>query len=312
LVLIYAETSDAGAVLLRMAGGEGQPWVHPDIAWPLDSGVNAYQHPYVVLPLLSGTPLTEGLGDASLRRRLEWVLQLCELLLLAEQQGLSLVELDPSLLWVGPQQQLRLHALALVRAEATAMQLGSLQGQICQAAQPLQSPEALPGAAGTPADQAFRVGRLMGWLVTGRWRADADGSLTPSQTLLQWLSLREESRDALSALLQRVVSKNLADRAPDLVTLAEWVEAWLDGAGGSGAVPLDALPVPVAAAAAAKTSPKPLRAPVAKPVPKAAPTAKPVAPPKLDPGTRAIWLVAVVAVGVAVALMGYWWKLRGG
>jgi hypothetical protein len=47
-------------------------------------------------------------------------------------------------------------------------------------------------------------------------------------------------------------------------------------------------------------------------VPKAAPTAKPVAPPQPDPGTRAIWLVAVVVVGVAVAVMGYWWKLRGG
>ncbi len=310
LLLVYAEASDAGAVLLRMAGTEGQPWVHPDIAWPLDSGMNANQQPYVVMPLLSGTPLTEGLGDASLRRRLEWVMQLCELLLLAQQQGLSLVELDPSLLWIGPQQQLRLHALALVRTQSDALQLGGLQGQICRAAQPLQSPQTVPGAPGTPADQAYRVGKLAGWLVTGRWRPDADGSLTPSQTLLQWLSLKAESRDALNALLQRAVAEDPAQRPQDLVALAEAIEAWLDDAGGvsssSGTAPLDALPTAAPPKAATAPTPRPLRAPVAPPTAKAAPAAAPRSAPPGRPGW--VWglvLGLVVAVGA-----GAWWWLR--
>lgn len=319
LLLIYADTADAGAVLLRMAGTDSHPWTHPDIAWPLDSGMNAQQQPYVVMPLLSGTPLTEGLAAASLRRRLEWIVQLCELLLLAQQHGLSLVELDPSLLWVGPQQQLRLHGLALVKAEASAMQMGSLQGQICRAAQALQSPQAVPGAAGSPADQAYRVGRLMGWLVTGRWHADADGSLTPSQTLLQWLSLRAESRDALNALLVRVVAEDPAERPKDLVALAEAVEAWLDDAGGmaggSGAAPLDALPP--SPAPQAVPAPRSLRAPVAQP--KAPPAPEPAAParapreaPTPEPARQGLVLVALAVVGVALALAAYWWKLRGG
>ena len=323
LLLIYADTADAGAVLLRMAGTDGHLWTHPDIAWPLDSGMNANQQPYVVLPLLAGTPLTEGLAAASLRRRLEWVVQLCELLLLAQQQGLSLVELDPSLLWVGPQQQLRLHALALLNVNSSAMQMGSLQGQICRAAQPMQSPQAVPGAAGTPADQAYRVGKLAGWLVTGRWRPDADGSLTPSQTLLQWLSLRTEARDALNALLVRAVADDPAERPQDLVALAEAVEAWLDDAGGlgSGAAPLDALPAPTSASPTPAPASRALRAPVAQPKaePSTAPTARapsgprgalPPAPGR--PGLAPILIVAVAIVVVALAVAAYWWKLRGG
>lgn len=319
LLLIYADTADAGAVLLRMAGTDGHLWTHPDIAWPLDSGMNAKQQPYVVMPLLAGTPLTEGLAAASLRRRLEWVVQLCELLLLAQQQGLSLVELDPSLLWVGPQQQLRLHALALLNVGNSAAQMGSLQGQICRAAQPMQSPQAVPGAAGTPADQAYRVGKLAGWLVTGRWRPDADGSLTPSQTLLQWLSLRTEARDALNALLVRAVADDPAERPQDLVALAEAVEAWLDDAGGlgSGAAPLDALPAPAAPAAA----PRALRAPVARPKAESAPAPTASREPRAAPtpatapgrpGLAPMLVAALVIVVVALAVAAYWWKLRGG
>lgn len=330
LVLLYADPHDAGAVLLRMAGSVGQPWNHPDIAWPLDSGVNALNQPYVVMPCLGGQPLVAALGDASLRRRLEWVMQLCELLLLAQQEGLSLVELDPSLLWVGPQQQLRLHGLALVPEHADALQMGSLQGHIARAAQALQSPQAVPGAAGTPADQAYRVGRLMAWLVTGRWGTDGHeaSSLAPSQTLLQWLTLRDEAREALGDLLRRTAAEAPAERPADLVVLGEAIESWLDDAGsvGSGAVPLDALP-------SSSPAPAPAPAPRLSPAPTEladppsgrgastrprAPsrsrsgsrsTRRPPAPPAFEPSSevaRRIGLALALIVGAAALVAGLW------
>ena len=329
LVLLYADPHDAGAVLLRMAGSVGQPWNHPDIAWPLDSGVNALNQPYVVMPCLGGQPLVAALGDASLRRRLEWVMQLCELLLLAQQEGLSLVELDPSLLWVGPQQQLRLHGLALVPEHADALQMGSLQGHIARAAQALQSPQAVPGAAGTPADQAYRVGRLMAWLVTGRWGTDGHeaSSLAPSQTLLQWLTLRDEAREALGDLLRRTAAEDPAERPADLVVLGEAIESWLDDAGsvGSGAVPLDALPSAAPSPLPKTAAPDRPTVPTASPPPpprSASPrprkkshagpstrTRRPKAAPAFEPATevgRRIGLVLAVIVGAAALVAGLW------
>ena len=87
LALVYDRAEDAGAVLLRMAQSEGQPWLHPDVAWPLDSGLTAGGRPYVVMPALEGEPLMAAPASASLRRRLEWAMQLCELLLLARAKA---------------------------------------------------------------------------------------------------------------------------------------------------------------------------------------------------------------------------------
>lgn len=256
-LLRYAQAADAGAVLLRMAAAEGQPWRHPDIAWPLDSGLTHTGHPYVVMPLLEGLPLLSQLGAVSLRRRMEWVVQLCELLLLARGHGLSMVEIDPSLLWLGPQQQLRLHALAMVRTDADAQSLGPLKGQISQAAQALQCPQARPGEPADAAAQTYSVGMLMGLLVTGR----LPGSDTPVGEALhpmgQWLALRAEARTALDALLHKAVHPDPSQRLPDLQTLAEAVEVWLDLSGGmvSGVGTLDTPPTSMPAPLSAPTPP---------------------------------------------------------
>jgi hypothetical protein len=256
LVLVYLRAEDAGAVLLRMAHAEGQGWSHPDIAWPLDSGLTADGRPYVVTPLLDGEPLLQATATASLRRRLDWVMQLCELLLLARAQGLALVELDPSLLWVGPQQQLRLFGLALVPTDAQALRLGALQGQLSAAAQALHCPQALQGKPGGAQAQVYSVGMLMCMLANGRLPNDASPTSATVQVLTQWVSLSTASRAALDALLREAVQADPAQRPADLDQLAAGIEAWLEQSGasaGTGAGPLGPAEPRVVAAAPAET-----------------------------------------------------------
>ncbi len=283
-LLAYRDTQDAGAVLLRMAASEGEPWQHPDIAWPLDSGLTHGGRPYVVVPLLEGSPLLSQLAAVSLRRRMEWVVQLCELLLVARGQGLSMVELDPSLLWLGPQQQLRLHALAMVRTDAQAQSLGPLSGQISRAAQAFQSPQAQAGSPADALSQTYSVGTLMGLLVTGRLPGVDASTPDPLSPLSQWLTLRAEARSALDALLHQATHPEANQRLPDLQALAEAIEVWLDLSGGmvsgvgglSSPAALSPVPVPAAAPASLPSDALPQTVPVA---PRPAPS--PSAPPRV-------------------------------
>ncbi len=263
LVLVYRRAEDAGAVLLRMAESEGQAWSHPDIAWPLDSGLLPDGRPYVVMPLLDGEPLLQAVHNASLRRRLDWAMQLCELLLLARARGLALIELDPSLLWVGPQQQLRLHGLALVRGDAAALRMGTLQGQLSHAAQGLHCPQAIQGSPGGAQAQVYALGMLMCLLVNGRLPNEPMPAGATVQALTQWVSLSTASRAALDALLRDAVQADPARRPADLDVLAGSIEAWLErsgasagtGAGGLGQAELpDAAPPPSSRSAAARAA----------------------------------------------------------
>ncbi|MBH9576646.1 hypothetical protein [Inhella proteolytica] len=331
-VVVYARPEDAAAVLLRIAQTEGQPWQHPDITWPLDSGLTSEGRPYVVFPLSEGEPLLLAVRQASLRRRLEWVVQLCELLLMAETAGFGLVELDPSLLWVGPQQQLRLMALALVRADAKAQRMGSLQGQLCHAAQAMACPEAqarAPGVASSGAAQVYAVGMVTCLLVNGRLPQQAEPANAPVQALSQWLALKPEAREALDELLRRATAADPKQRPADLGELAEAVEGWLDASAGMASteaaaldavqrkqraeaptmrMPLDeAKTMPPAEPPSSATLP-PKRSAKTLPPPKqpsnrpsAGPAPAPVAEPE-PPGRAALWWVggAVVVAGLVL------------
>jgi len=297
LVLVYARSADAGAVLLRVAQAEGQPWTHPDIAWPLDSGLTGDGRPYVVMPMLDGEPLLQAIANTSLRRRIDWVLQLCELLLLAQARGLALVELDPSLLWVGPQQQLRLHALALVRADAQALRLGSLQGQVSEAAQPFHCPVSLQGTPGGAQAQVYSVGMLMCLLVNGRLPNDAlPAATTTVQALTQWVSLTPTARAALDGLLRDSVQADPALRPADLGELGNAIEAWLEQTGasaGTGAGVLAAAPVESEPEPESEAEPSPLTVPAAPPQAAAStPAARP---------TSQGWVIALLFVAALAA-----------
>ncbi len=271
-LLAYHRAADAGAVLLRMAQSEGQPWTHPDVAWPLDSGLLPDGRPYVVMPALDGEPLTRVLPEASLRQRLQWGLQLCELLLLAQAKGLSLVELDPSLLWVGSQRQLRLHALALVRLDAGALRMGSLEGQLCVAAQALQCPASARGKPGSATGLVFSVGTLLCWLVNGRLPDGGEPTGAVLTSLSQWLTLPSAARAELDALLHQAVDVDPARRPPDLEQLALAIESWLERSGALAAT-----------AAGALTPAEPEALPITSPVERAAPRMPVARPPAAEP-----------------------------
>ncbi len=305
LVLVYSRSSDAGAVLLRMAQGEGQPWTHPDVAWPMDSGLTADGRPYVVMPAMEGEPLLQALQSTSLRRRLDWALQLCELLLLARAKGLALLELDPSLLWVGAQQQLRLHALALVRVDAQSLRLGSLEGQISHAARPLACPVALQGVPGGPQAQVHAVGMLMCLLVNGRLlHEDAPAVANTVEALTQWVSLNSAARTSLDALLHRAVSHDPEHRPADLDELGMAIEAWLEQTGAAAATDAGVLAAPVfARAAPAPAAPAPSPALAQKPAqPSAAPKTVPAVEAPVLPRKAAPPVVSPVASPVGDSL----------
>lgn len=301
LVLVYLRPEDAGAVLLRMAHAEGQVWSHPDIAWPLDSGLTTDGRPYVVMPLLDGEPLLQATASASLRRRLDWVMQLCELLLLARARGLALVELDPSLLWVGPQQQLRLFGLALVAADAKALRLGTLQGQLSLAAQALHCPLALQGSPGGAQAQVYSVGMLMCMLANGRLPQDPQPVTTTVQALAQWVSLDGRARVALNALLLRAVEADADKRPVDLDGLGGEIERWLEQTGASAGTGAGGLGQPELPAAA--PSPRPSSKPAGAPPPPPAEPAQGAIEPAAAATPPRRWAVALLALGALAAAL---------
>ncbi|MFO1251243.1 MAG: hypothetical protein U1E77_08965 [Inhella sp.] len=247
---------------------------------------------------------------------------------LAETAGFGLVELDPSLLWVGPQQQLRLMALALVRADAKAQRMGSLQGQLCHAAQAMACPEAqarAPGVASSGAAQVYAVGMVTCLLVNGRLPHQTEPANAPVQALSQWLALKPEAREALDGLLHRATAADPKQRPADLGELAEAVEGWLDASAGMAsteAAALDAVQRKQRAEAPtmrmpldeAKTmppvepgrTPKPATLPPSRTPKTMPPLKRPPAPlpePAPEPvGRAALWWVggAVVAAGLAL------------
>lgn len=310
LALVYAETADAGAVLLRMAQSEGQPWTDAALAWPLDAGLTADGRPYVVMPASEGEPLLTAMTQASLRRRLGWLRQLAHLLQQAREHGLALVELDPSLLWLDHHQHLRLQALALVREDAATQRLGSLQGELCAAARPLQAPQTPGGQPGDESSQVYALGMLMCLLVNGRLPGDPQPPAAPVAMLSQWLSLNAVERSSLDALLHQAVDADPAQRPADLQTFIDVLDAWLDQA--------NALPPTQPGALDGPTAPKPapLLAP-SMPLPPPAPPPPPAFAPAWQPGALAArrgagrWRTAglallLLALGVAAA----WWTGR--
>src|SRR6218665_743370 len=116
-VLVMHRTERAAGVMLRFADQAGDlgRLSHPDIAVPSDSGVTAAGQPYLIVDWAEGLPITVAAHSLPLRERLELVVRLCEALRAAHQQGWLLGEIDPSMLWVGPGNRLKLMGLGLSR-----------------------------------------------------------------------------------------------------------------------------------------------------------------------------------------------------
>ncbi|MEE9475775.1 MAG: hypothetical protein V3V71_03860, partial [Roseateles sp.] len=112
--VLVLDRSDQGAgVMLRYAdqAGDLAQLSHPHIAVPSDSGVTPDAHPYLIIEGEHGEPLLPQLGGLGLRQRIELLVQLCEALRSAHQQGWLLAELDPAMIWRGPDGSVRLMGL---------------------------------------------------------------------------------------------------------------------------------------------------------------------------------------------------------
>lgn len=231
-VLVYEQPEDAATVLLRFA--DDHPGLHLlqhiDIALPLDSGLTPQGHPYVVMQWLEGQPLLPAAMQLPLRKRLQMVLQLCELLQAVHEHGQVLRELDPSMLWMGPQQQMRLMAqgLAPMMPDSEAAVHG-----FSVAAQALISPELREGQPAHLASEAYAVGMLMCLLVNGRLPGQEAGMAAhigaPVQSLAAWVSLRASERLSLDAMLQKATAPDMLDRHVSVQVLADDIAAWLAG-----------------------------------------------------------------------------------
>src|SRR6202008_983485 len=82
---------------------------------PTHSGVPPDPPPYPISEGEQGEPLLPRLHQLGLRERIELLVQLCEALRSAHQQGWLLAELDPAMVWLGPKGDVRLMGLGLAR-----------------------------------------------------------------------------------------------------------------------------------------------------------------------------------------------------
>ncbi len=278
-VLVYEQAADAALVLLRFA--EEQPGLqslrHLDISLPQDSGLTADGLPYVVLRWMDGQPLLPAASELPLRKRLELICDLCDLLDVLHEHGQVLRELDPGTLWLSPQQRLRLMGQGLAPMLATE---GLGDFGYSSAAIPLLAPEQLDGQPAHLASEAYAVGMLMCLLVNGRLPGSDSlvvGHLgAPVHSLAAWVSLSLGERQALDAMLSKSTAASMMERYTTARALADDIRAWL-----AGEVPSPLPPTPT------------LSMPRIKPSRKAAP------PPR--PAWRQ-WLLPGIVVGVVGVL----------
>ncbi|MGS0756993.1 hypothetical protein ACVBEH_21610, partial [Roseateles sp. GG27B] len=116
LVLVLPRNERSAGVLLRFGDqvGELGQLSLPAITVPTDSGVTAAGQPYLTLDWNEGQPILSACAQLPLRERLLLLVQLCEVLRAAHQQGWLLGEMDPAMLWVDEDQHLTLMGLGVM------------------------------------------------------------------------------------------------------------------------------------------------------------------------------------------------------
>jgi serine/threonine protein kinase len=276
-VLVFHHADDAKAVLLRFADGQadGGGFGRPGLIATLDSGLTPAGLPYLVLAWVEGQPLLPAAMDLPLNKRLQLVLELCELLDAAHQQGMVLRELDPSMLWLTPAQHLYLMGQGLVSQFDAA---DNLDAPFCSAARPFVAPELAAGMPPSDASEAYAVGMLLCLLVNGRLPKQETQN-APVRSLATWLSLTGAQRYSLDALLHKAVAESLAQRHVSPQALARDIQAWMSGESHS----------------ALAHTPVPTLVPEVEPMPSA-----PSRRRKSRPWAR--WLVALAAICLCASL----------
>jgi serine/threonine protein kinase len=226
--VLVLDRSDQGAgVMLRyadQAGDLGQ-LQHPHIAVPSDSGVTPDAHPYLIVEGTHGEPLLPRLQQLGLRERIELLVQLCEALRSAHQQGFLMAEIDPAMIWLDPQGNVRLMGLGLTRIPDPTDPFD--RGLSLGASVAFVAPERRNGAPPSLASEVFGLGALArvfvcGWEDTPKGLAPLRGSAADA-----WPMLQEDEQLKLDAILLSAMAESPDLRTRGAEGLADELRAWL-------------------------------------------------------------------------------------
>lgn len=247
--VLVLDRSDQGAgVMLRYAdqAGDLARLQHPHIAVPSDSGVTPDAHPYLIVEGEHGEPLLPRLHQLALRERITLLVQLCEALRWAHQQGWLLAELDPAMIWLGPDDNVRLMGLGLARIPDPTDPFD--RGLSLGSAPAFVAPERRAGGPPSLASEVYGLGafaRLLicGWEDTPRGPAPLRGSVGEL-----WPAMPQAQQLRLDALLRAAMAESADLRTRGAEGMADELREWLtlEPARG-GALPGDAPAKPRAA-----------------------------------------------------------------
>lgn len=226
--VLVLDRSDHGAgVMLRYAdqAGDLARLQHPQIAVPSDSGVTPDAHPYLIVEGEHGEPLLPRLDELGLRERVELLVQLCEALRSAHQQGWLLAELDPAMIWLDREGGVRLMGLGLTRIPDPTDPFD--RGLSLGASPAFVAPERRHGEPPSLASEvyglgAFARGLVCGWENTPRGLAPLRGSAGDA-----WPTLREDRQMKLDNLLRRAMAESPELRTRGAEGLADELREWL-------------------------------------------------------------------------------------
>ena len=226
--VLVLDRSDQGAgVMLRYAdqAGDLAKLQHPHIAVPSDSGVTPDAHPYLILEGMHGEPLLPRLQQLDLRKRVELLVQLCEALRTAHQQGWLLAEIDPSMIWLDPDGNVRLMGLGLARIPDPTDPFD--RGLSLGASPAFIAPERRNGEPPSLASEVYGLGALCRVLVCG-WE-DTPRGLAPlrSGAGQQWPLLKEAQQARLDTLLRAAMAESPELRTRGAEGLADELREWL-------------------------------------------------------------------------------------
>lgn len=226
--VLVLDRSDQGAgVMLRYAdqAGDLARLQHPHIAVPSDSGVTPDAHPYLILEGMHGEPLLPRLQQLGLRKRIELLVQLCEALRSAHQQGWLLSEMDPAMIWLGPEGDVRLMGLGIARIPDPTDPFD--RGLSLGAAPAFVAPERRNGEPPSLASEVFGLGALARMLVCG-WE-DTPGGVAPLRGSVgaTWPAMGEAQQAKLDAMLRSAMAASPDLRMRGAEELADELRQWL-------------------------------------------------------------------------------------
>ncbi|KQW46333.1 hypothetical protein ASD88_07950 [Pelomonas sp. Root662] len=226
--VLVLDRSDHGAgVMLRYAdqAGDLAKLQHPHIAVPSDSGVTPDAHPYLIVEGTHGEPLLPRLEQLGLRERIELLVQLCEALRSAHQQGWLLAEIDPAMIWLDPAGNVRLMGLGLTKIPDPTDPFD--RGLSLGASPAFIAPERRNGEPPTLASEVYGLGALARLLVCG-WE-DTPKGLAPlrGSSADAWPTLKEAPQVKLDTLLRAAMAESPELRTRGAEGLADELREWL-------------------------------------------------------------------------------------